>query len=138
MSEFGSEIRALGPHDPLPGGHSVVLMRRFHEDRPTDIVIEMIVTNPDRSEETEIPTGPDGAMLGWQDAIAHARQRAREEGLKRIWTVDRTSGAREQEVLRAGGDHSVNMDQLEDSDLEDGEAGPDLRDPDRNAAPRRF
>jgi hypothetical protein len=138
MTEFGNQIRTLAPHDPLPGGHSVVLVRRFHEDRPADTIIEMIVTNPDRSEETEIPLGPGGAPLDWPAAVAHAQDRARQEGLKRIWTVDRTAGRREQDVLRAGGDHTVDMDQLDDSDPEDGEAGSDMRDMDRNTAPRRF
>lgn len=138
MTEFGAEIRALLPHDPLPGGHSVVLMRRFHEDRPADTIIELIVTHPDRSEQTEVPVGPNGAMLDWQAAIAHARRRAQAEGLKRIWTVDRTAGRQEQDVLSAHGDHSVNMDRLDDSDIEDGEAGPDMRDRDANTAPRRF
>ena len=138
MAEFGTEIRHLSAHDPLPGGHSVVLVRRFAEDRPRDLVIEMIVTNPDRSEETELPVGEDGVPLDWQAAIAHAQARAREEGLKRIWTVDRTAGRREQEILQAGGDHSVHMEKLADSDIEDGEPGADMREMDRNTAPRRF
>jgi hypothetical protein len=138
MTEFGTEIRALAPHDPLPGGHSVVLVRRFAEDRPAETIIEMVVTNPDRSEETEIPVGDQGAPLDWPAAVAHAQQRAREEGLKRIWTVDRTAGRQEQAVLRAGGDHTVGMDRLQDTDPEDGETGPDMREMDRNTAPRRF
>jgi len=133
-----TEIRTLQPHDPLPGGHSVVLMRRFEEDAPDRLMLEIIVTNPDKSEETIRAVRPDGAPMSWEEATEAASQRAREEGLKRIWRVDRTAGRREQEVLQHGGDRSVNMQGLEDSDLEDGEHGPDMRDHRVNEAPRRF
>ena len=49
--------------------------------------------------------------------------------------MDRTAGAREQEVLSHGGDHSVNMASLSDDDLEDGERGSDMRDAARTAGP---
>ena len=133
-----TEIRTLAPHDPLPNGHSVVLMRRFAEDAPDQLAIEMIVTNPDRSEETSIPTGSDGAPLDWDAAVAAAKERATEEGLQRIWTVDRTQGRREQQIIQSGGDRMIDGETLDDDDLEDGEPGPDMRDPDTNAAPRRF
>ena len=133
-----TEIRTLGPHDPLPGGHSVVLMRRFSEDAPDTRAIELIVTNPDRSEETATPTGPDGMPLGWDDAVAVAKGRAEEEGLKRIWTVDRTAGTREQEVIAHGGDRTIGSAALADDDLSEGETGSDMRDVDHNTAPRRF
>ena len=133
-----TEIRTLQPHDPLPNGHSVVLMRRFAEDAPDLLMIEMIVTNPDRSEETSIPVAPDGNPLDWNGAIEAAKHRATEEGLKRIWTVDRTAGRREQQVIAAHGDRMVAGQALADDNLEEGEAGPDMRDPDLNTAPRRF
>ncbi len=133
-----TEIRTLAPHDPLPGGHSVVLMKRFAEDAPDMLAIEMIVTNPDRSEETATPTGPDGMPLGWDGALAAAKARAVEEGLQRIWTVDRTAGPREQAVIEHGGDRAVGSDGLVDDDLEAGEPGPDMRDADHDTAPRRF
>lgn len=123
------ERRTLKPHDPLPGGHSVVLMRRFAEDAPDRLAIEMIVTNPDRSEETSTPTGADGMPLGWDASLAIAEQRAEAEGLRRIWTVDRTATA---------GGVPTSAEDLVDDDLEDGEPGADLRDIDRNTAPRRF
>lgn len=133
-----TEIRTLQPHDPLPGGHSVVLMRRFEEDAPDRVMLEIIVSNPDKSEETIRPVHADGSSMSWEEATEAARQRAREEGLKRIWRVDRTAGGREQEILQHGGDHSVNMDRLDDSNLEDGERGADMRDRTLNEAPRRF
>ncbi len=133
-----TEIRTLAPHDPLPGGHSVVLMRRFAEDAPGILAIEMIVTNPDRSEETSIPVGAGGGALGWDEAIEAAKARATEEGLKRIWTIDRTGGGRERDVIAHGGDRSADGDGLVDDDLDEGEPGADMRDLDVNAAPRRF
>ena len=132
-----TEIRTLEPHDPLPGGHSVVLMRRFSEDAPDTLAIEMIVTNPDRSEETATPTGLDGMPLGWDDALAVAKERAVAEGLKRIWTVDRTAGPRESDVIAHGGVRTAGSETLDDDDLEEGEPGPDMRDVDRDTAPRR-
>lgn len=131
-------IRRIGAHDPLPGGHSVVLMRRLAEDDPGATAIELIVTNPDGSEETETPLGADGQALSLDAAVAVAMKRAEGEGLKRIWLVDRTAGLRESEVLAHGGDHSFPGETLDDDDLEEGEHGPDMRDPDLNAAPRRF
>ena len=131
-------IRRLGAHDPLPGGHSIVLMRRLAEDDPAGIAIEMIVTNPDGSEETATPTGPDGVALSLDDAMPLAMQRATEEGLRRIWLVDRTAGAREGAVLSAAGDHSFPGETLDDDDLEEGEPGADMREIDTNTAPRRF
>ena len=130
--------RRLGAHDPLPGGHSVVLMRRLAEDDPAGTAIEMIVTNPGGSEETATPTGPDGLPLSLEDAVPVAMERATEEGLAEIWLVDRTVGAREGAVLSAGGDHSFPGDTLDDADPEEGEPGADMREIDTNTAPRRF
>ena len=131
-------IRRLAPHDPLPGGHSVVLMRRLAEDDPEGTMLEMIVTNPDGSEETATPVGADGRPLSLEAGVAAAMRRAEEEGLKRIWLVDRTAGGREGAVLASGGDHSFPGETLDDDDLDDGEPGADMRDIDVNAAPRRF
>lgn len=131
-------IRRLAPHDPLPGGHSVVLMRRLAEDDPDGTAVEMIVTNPDGSERTETPVGADGAPLSFAEAVPIAQRRAEEEGLKRIWIVDRTGGELEGEVLALQGDHSFPGETLDDDDMEDGEHGADMRDGAGNAAPRRF
>ena len=131
-------IRRLGAHDPLPGGHSVVLMRRLAEDDPAGIALELLVTNPDGSEETETLLGHDNQALSLEAGVTVAMKRAEGEGLRRIWLVDRTAGPREGEVLAHGGDHSFPGETLDDDDLEEGEHGPDMRDIDVNAAPRRF
>ena len=54
---------------------------------------------------------------------------AESEGLDVVYAVDRTAGARERTVLAHGGDHTVNMEELQDMDLEGGERGPDMRRP---------
>ncbi len=131
-----TDVRTLAPHDPLPGGHSVVLMRRFAEDAPDRLMIEMIVTNPDKSEETSIPTDAAGGPLDWDAALSVAKQRAEGEGLQRIWTVDRTAGPREQEVIAHGGDRMADGEKLDD--IDEDATGPDMRDPDPNTAPRKF
>jgi hypothetical protein len=133
-----TETKILEPHDPLPGGHSVVLMLRFAEDAPDRLMIEMIVTNPDRSEETSIPTDEFGHALEWEASLEVARARAEAEGLRRIWTIDRTAGPRERMVVEHGGDRMADDDTLVDDDLEEGNTGPDMSEPDTNAAPRRF
>ena len=52
--------------------------------------------------------------------------------------MDRTGGTREREVLAHDGDRTTNMELLDDDDLEDGEAGSDMRDNPLKAAPRNF
>ncbi len=42
--------------------------------------------------------------------------------------IDRTAGPRERDIQQHGGDHSIHMERLDDDDLEEGEAGPDMRD----------
>jgi hypothetical protein len=133
-----AEIRTLEPHDPLPDGHSIVVMRRFDEDAPRETMIELIVTNPDRSEETARAMHEDGSPMSFEEAIGLAQERATAEGLHAIWRVDRTQGRREQEVLQHGGDHSFAGEALDDDDLEEGERGPDMRDRGNDGAPRRF
>ena len=44
-----AEIRHLNPHDPTPeGGHAVVVLRRFDEDDPHKIVVELTLDPPPR------------------------------------------------------------------------------------------
>ena len=133
-----AEIRTLAAHDPLPGGHSIVVMRRFDEDAPRTLMIELIVTNPDHSEETERAIHPDGSPMSFDEATDVAQERAAAEGLDEIWKVDRTAGPREQEILNHAGDHSINSAMLDDDDLEDGVRGSDMRDRGNDGAPRRF
>jgi hypothetical protein len=103
-------------------------MRRFDEDAPQRLMIEIIVTNPDGSEETARATREDGVDATLEEGVAIAKERARAEGLNHVWFVDRTEGKREQEILAHGGDHTVGIEALDDDDLEEGEHGPDMRD----------
>ena len=123
-----TEIRRLNAHDPLPGGHAVVVMQRMDEDVPDGVTVEMIVHHASGAEETSRPVHPDGRPMSFEEAVAAALPMAERQGLTVVYAVDRTAGPRERDVLRHHGDHSVNMDRLSDSDLEEGERGPDMRD----------
>ncbi|MBV8397433.1 MAG: hypothetical protein JOZ17_01680, partial [Acetobacteraceae bacterium] len=63
-----------------------------------------------------------------QETLQMARESAEREQLKPIYIIDRLAGAREREILRHHGDHTINMGELDDFDLEDGERGSDMRD----------
>jgi hypothetical protein len=131
-------FRTLGPQDPIPDGAGVTLMRRLAEDSPQGTVIELIVRHADGREETANPIAPDGTPLAWSDAAALARDRARQAGLDEVVCIDRTAGPLASEILRHGGDHALDRNKLEDSDLEEGERGSDLRDRGPDGGPRRF
>ncbi len=124
-----AELRMLAPHDPVPeSGHHLIVMRRFAEDAPRLTVTEMIASDGRSSPERTVPTGRDGTPLDFPEAVQAARARAERDGFPTVFAVDRTAGPREREVLAHGGDHSVHADRLLDSDLEEGEPGPDMRD----------
>ena len=126
------EVKHLDPHDPLPeGGRRVVVMHRLDEDDPRHTHTEILLTGAPGRGEAVRPMRPDGTPMPLDEAVEAAKQVADSEGLHDVYVVDRTAGPREQEVLAAGGDHSVHMDALTDDDLEDGERGPDMRDVDR-------
>jgi len=120
----------LSPHDPLPEGpdRRVVLLRRFDEDAPSGIHIELRLEGGQKGTEAVQPHDPSGLPMAWDAAIEAATKVAVTERLSRIYIVDRTAGPREQIVLQHGGDHSAEMEQLTDTDPEDGETGPDMRD----------
>ena len=122
------EIIRLAPHDPLPSGlgRHVIVLHRFDEDEPRDTVTQITLTG--HPDETTHPVRPDGAKMSLVEATEAAKLVAESEGLNRVFVVDRTQGEREQDILRHAGDHSVHMEGLIDSDLEDGEKGPDMRD----------
>lgn len=124
------EIRRLDPHDPLPEGrgHRVIVLRRFDEDDPRRQVTEIILTDAPGHSETARPTGPDGRALSVEDATMAARKIAESEGISQVYVLDRTAGRLEHEVVEHGGDHSFPGKALDDTDLEDGEKGPDMRD----------
>ena len=96
------------------------------EEAPRDTVTQITLTG--HPDETTRPARPAGRPMTLDEAVAAARQVAESEGLSRVFVVDRTEGDREQDILRHHGDHSVHMDGLVDSDLEEGEKGADMRD----------
>ena len=124
------DIRRLAPHDPLPDGHArrVVLLRRFDEDRPRDTVIELHLSGGGALNEATRPNTPEGHPMSWDQAIAAAQSVAESEGLGAFYVLDRTAGDREQDILQHAGDRTVHMEELSDTDPEDGEVGPDMRD----------
>lgn len=120
-----TETIRLAPHDPLPDDRShILVMRRFAEEDPARTEIEVSRSAGGFSREG---VNVRGETL--EQAVAEAEAIARREGLKRVYVVDRTAGDREQEVLQHRGDHGADGEKLVDDDLEDGEAGPDLRAP---------
>lgn len=123
-----TETIHLAPHDPMPDGpgRQVIVLRRFQEDDPGVTTIQIILTG--KPEQSTHPRRPDGTFMPFDEAITAAGKVATEEGIGRIFVLDRAQGAREQDILRHGGDHSVHMERLSDSDDEDGERGADMRD----------
>ncbi len=118
----------LAPHDPMPDGpgRQIVVLRRFDEDDPAVTSIQIILTG--KPEQSTYPRRPDGRPMTLDEAVAVAGQVAAEEGIGTIYVLDRLEGGREQDILQHGGDHSVHMGGLVDTDEEDGERGPDMRD----------
>ncbi len=124
------EISRLNPHDALPEGRErrVVVFRRFDEDEPNRVMLEIRLEGGAGKLERASPTAPDGTPMTLEQAIDSARAVAESEGLDRVYVLDRTAGDREQDILRHGGDHSIHMEALTDTDPEDGETGSDMRD----------
>lgn len=124
------EIRRLDPHDPLPEGrgHRVIVLRRFDEDDPRRVLTEITLTGAPGHSEVARPVGMDGTAMSLEDAVAAARRVALTEGIGEIFVLDRTAGQLEHNVIEHAGDHSFSGKKLEDSDLEDDEKGPDMRD----------
>ena len=124
------EIRRLDPHDPLPEGrgHRVIVLRRFDEDDPRRVLTEITLTGAPGHSEVARPVNADGIAMSLEDAVAAAQRVALTEGIGEIFVLDRTAGQLEHNVIEHAGDHSFSGKKLEDSDLEDDEKGPDLRD----------
>ena len=118
----------LAPHDPMPSGpgHHVVVLRRFREDDPAHTEVQIVLTGT--PEQLTHPRRPDGTPMELDEAVAAAHKVAETEGLSRIFVLDRTGGPREKDILQYGGDHSVHMETLKDTDDEDGVSGTDMRD----------
>ena len=124
-----ASIRHLNPHDPAPEGHAVTVLRRFDEDDPHKVVVEIALTHIHAPTERTHPMDAGGAPMGLDDAVAAACRVADEEGVEWVAVIDRTGGPREHDIQQHGGDHSIHMDRLDDDDLEEGETGPDMRRP---------
>ena len=124
------EITSLAPHDPMPEGpgRRVIVLQRFDEDDPGETVIELHLVGGGVPAEAARPVRPDGTFMQLEDATEAAKAVAESEGVGTVYVLDRTAGPREQEILAHHGDHSVNMDALQDTDPEDGEQGSDMRD----------
>ena len=122
------KINTLSPHDPMPSGpnRQVVVLRRFEEDNPGRTTIEIVLTGS--PEEITHPRWPDGSAMSFDDAIAAAKRVAESEGINSVFVLDRMQGKREHEILAHQGDHSILGEGLSDTDMEDGERGPDMRD----------
>ncbi len=133
-----TETRMLQPHDPLPDGPAVILMRRFEEDAPTQVMMELIVIRADQTETNSRLLDEGGEPMSWEAAEARAGEAATAAGLHVVHRVDRTDGTREREILAHDGDRSVDGEGLDDDDLEEGEAGSDMRDNALKSAPRNF
>jgi hypothetical protein len=117
------ETIELAPHDPLPDDKShILVMRRFAEEDPARTEIEVSRSAGGFSRE-----GVNVKATTLEQAVVEARQIASREGLKRLYVIDRTAGKREQDILKHHGDHTVHMEELSDTDPEDGEQGPDMR-----------
>lgn len=124
-----TELRVLAPHDPVPeSGHYMIVMRRFAEDAPRTTLTEIITSDGRNPPVLSVPVGADGAPLDFAAAVRAARKEAEAQGLVVFYAVDRTAGSREREVLEHGGDHAVHSERLANSDPEEGEVGPDMRD----------
>jgi hypothetical protein len=124
------ETRWLAPHAPLPDGlRHVVVMRRLAEDDPRGTEVEIIVVHGPDDRHIMRPAMAGGRILKLAEAVREGEAIAGREGFAHVYVIDRTAGPREQDVLAHGGDHTVHMDRLEDTDVEEGEKGPDMRDP---------
>ncbi len=124
-----TEIRKLEPHDPVPDqGRHIVILRRFDEDDPRRVMLELLVFRGGRAPEITRPVRADGTPMTVQETLSAARNLADRERLEPIYVLDRLAGAREREILQHHGDHTVNMGELDDFDFEEGERGTDMRD----------
>jgi hypothetical protein len=111
------------------GGHCVIVMRSFDEDDPHKTVVEITLTHKHGLPERTHPARPGGEAMGLEEAIQAARKVADDAGIAVVQVIDRTAGPREHDIQQHGGDHSIHMERLDDDDLEEGEAGPDMRRP---------
>lgn len=124
------EIIRLDPHDPLPEGrkHRVIVLRRLDEDDPRRVLTEITLTGAPGRSEVARPVHADGTAMSLDEAVAAARKVAETEDVHEVFVLDRTAGRLEHDVIDHAGDHSFRGKKLDDSDLEEDEKGPDMRD----------
>ena len=122
-----AQTRHLNPHDPMPEGDAVTVMRRFDEDDPHKVVVEITLSHRHGLPERTHPMDSSGHPMSLEAAIAAACQVADQEGIEQVQVIDRIAGPREHDIQQHGGDHSIHMERLDDDDLEEGEVGPDMR-----------
>lgn len=126
------DLIRLQPHDPVPdSGRYILVLRRFGEDAPELTLTEIITADGVHPPMMAAAVRADGSGVPLEEAVHTALRQAEQSGCATVYVVDRTAGAREQEVLRHHGDHSVGMDRLVDEDGDD--AGTSLRDRPRDA-----
>lgn len=123
-----TELCRLSPHDPAPEGRYMLVLKRFGEDAPLVSVVELITAVDGESARLTVLTRPDGTPMDFEEAVEAALARAEPDGFTVVHALDRTAGVREHEVLAHGGDRTVGMEKLVDTDPEDGEEGTDMRD----------
>ena len=121
-----TETIHLDPHDPIPEGRTVTVLRHFKEDDPDSATIEIRLSG--KPGQTTHPHRPDGSLMLLDEAIAIARTIAIQEGIGRVFVIDRMAGPREHDIITHAGDHSVHGEQLLDIDEEDAVRGSDMRD----------
>ena len=102
------------------------MLRRFGEDDPNAVITEIAFSTP---QPVSIPAvHHDGSLMSLDEAVKLAVTESRTRGLARLYVVDRTAGAREQEVMHHLGDHSTGSALLSDTDEEDGVTGSTMLD----------
>lgn len=127
-----TDIIRLQPHDPLPEAKPYALViRRFGEDDPNATVteIDFFGAHPTMS----LAASENGGPVAWEDVVHFAQREADQRGYKVLYAVDRTAGAREQEILAHHGDHGVRSEELSDTDLEEGQSGSSILDRTNNS-----
>ena len=121
-----TETIHLAAHDPMPEERSIVVLRHFQEDDPDQATIEIVLSG--KPSQVTHPHRPDGTLMHLDEAIAAAGKVAAQEGLSKVFVIDRMGGARERDVLGHDGDRSIHSSSLSDTDDEDGVRGSDMRD----------
>lgn len=123
-----TQITYLSSHEAIPDGpdRTVTVLRRFEEDDPDRTTVQIILSG--HPEQVTHPHRPDGTLMHLDEAIAVAQKVAEQEGIDRVYVLDRMQGPRERQIMRHAGDHSAGLAPVVDDDLEDGVVGSDMRD----------